>query len=142
MIVQFEHYDWLRALTEQPALMVVWAAFGVPLTLLLCLIPDIILRKIGLPLPGGLQRFFYTGGAITWLTGFVVMMVLLFSDISGIRMLLIWCLMYLFYSLFCIFYDRPLRKWMDSLAEQKEVKANNGGEEKPKRRKLKRNTPS
>jgi hypothetical protein len=119
MIVQFEHYQWLETLTEEPMLIAGWAAFGVPLAMLAWIVPSMTLRKIGLPLPDGLQRFFYTSGTITWLTGFIVMMILLFSGISGMRMLVIWCLMYLFYSLFCIFYHRPLRKWMDSLVEEK-----------------------
>jgi hypothetical protein len=135
MIVQFEYYDWLRVLNEQPMFVTAWAAFGMPLALLACSMPGIVLRKIGLPLPDGMQYVFYTAGAMTWLTGFVVMMILLFSEISGIRMLLIWCLIYLFYCLFCTFYHRPLRKWMDSLVEEKETKT--GDKEKVKRRRLK-----
>jgi hypothetical protein len=121
MIVSFEYHPWLDQLLAGPAIMVAWAAFGVPAVMFMFALPVFILRKIGLPLPDGFVRFFYTSSCLVWLTGFIVMMILLFSGISGLRMLLIWCLMYFFYAVFCFLYHRPLQKWLNSISAEKEI---------------------
>jgi hypothetical protein len=117
----FEYFAWLRLLNDNPPAMVAWAAFGVPLAMFASALPGYILRKMGLSIPSSFMTVFYTSGTITWLTGFIVMMILLFSGIAAIRMLIIWCLMYLFYFMFCLFYHRPLKKWMDSITENKKT---------------------
>jgi hypothetical protein len=132
MTFSFDYYPWLDRLVSEPALVVAWAAFGVPAVMLLFALPAFILRKICLPLPHSFVRFFYTSSCLVWITGFIVMMILIFSGISGMRMLLVWCLMYCFYFMFCLLYHRPLSKWLDSKTAEKEKT----DEPKPARRKL------
>lgn len=136
MTLSFDYYPWLDRIIGEPALMAGWAAFGVPALMLLFALPAFILRKIGLSLPDGFVRFFYTSSCLVWITGFIVMMILIFSGISGIRMLLVWCLMYCVYSMFCLLYHRPLKKWLDSQTADK------GKTDEPKRARRKRNAAS
>jgi hypothetical protein len=114
--LSFEYYPWLKILANKPQYIVMWAAFGVPVLMLLSALPFFILRKIGLALPDPFYTSFYGSLTVTWLMGFVVMIIMLFSEIAALRMALIWCLIFLFNLLFCIFYHRPIKKWIDMQA--------------------------
>lgn len=114
MELNFSFIDLLKAIDREPIFMVMWAAFGVFFTIFLLMIPMYIFRKLGV------SAYFKTGFGIligtiliSWIIGFISQIILLFSDVSGIRMLLIWIIMFVTYLVFCVFNKKAILKWVN-----------------------------
>jgi len=122
MEFSFKSYYFLQQIDANPQYMVMWAAFGVPLLMFALALPFFIFRKVGLEkFSKPLSTIVYSTLGITWITGFITMMILLFTEVTGIRMFLVWSLMFLTYLLFCIFYYRPLQKGVMHISKKKTV---------------------
>ena len=127
MEFSFKLYEFLQAVETNRHYMVMWAAFGVPLFMLVLTLPFYILRKLGLY--NFMKPFYsviYLSLGISWILGFITLMVLYFAYVSGIRMFLIWILMFLTYFVFCIFNRTMLNQWVDEISKSKSLMANNG----------------
>jgi hypothetical protein len=114
MEFSFKYYEILHYFEAEPAMVVMCAAFGIPLLMFALALPLYIFRKIGLDKT--LKPFYsilYIPLAISWIIGFVLMMILLFTGVSGIRMVLIWSLLYLTYLAFGIFNRKAINRWID-----------------------------
>lgn len=117
---------FLINLEDEPALVVIWAALLFPFSLLFILILSSVLKKLQLDKPFEQIGYISTVTILmTWLTGFISQMMLLFIGISGIRMLLIWLVMFitcLFFSIFnyqkLILYLKIKEKEQDDKLEQ------------------------
>lgn len=118
MEFSFKLYDFIREIEVNRHYMVMWAAFGVPALMLALCLPLYIIRKIGLDkyLSGSYTVIFSSLG-VTWILGFITMIILFFTEVSGIRMFMIWVLMFLTYLVFCAFNYKMLSKWLIELSK-------------------------
>lgn len=123
MELNFSFIDLLKVIDEEPIFMVMWAAFGVFFTIFLLMIPMYIFKKLGISAYFETAFGILTGAIlISWITGFISQMILLFSDVSGIRMLLIWIIMFVTYLMFCIFNKKTILKWINEHSSVKKKK--------------------
>lgn len=114
MEFSFKYYEILQYFESEPMMVVMFAAFGVPLFMFALSLPLYIFRKIGLDKT--LKPFYsilYIPLAITWIIGFILMIILLMTGVSGIRMVIVWTLMYLTYLVFGIFNRKAINRWID-----------------------------
>lgn len=112
MELSFEIPAWLESFLSEPVYVVLWAVFGVAFTVaLLSFVPariDKILKVnylVRLFTPG------ITALAITWISGFPAMAILLFSGISAVRMFLIWCIVFVGFLIFSIVERKAISKF-------------------------------
>jgi hypothetical protein len=122
MEFSFKLFDFLQDVENKPEIMVMWAAFGIPVLMFALALPLYILRKLGLEesiKPA--VSVVYLSLSITWILGFVTMMVLLFANVTGIRMFLVWSLMFLTYLIFCIFNRKQLMKGVDHITKKSKM---------------------
>jgi uncharacterized protein YacL len=142
MEFSIEYYPWLKTLSNNPPYIVIWAAFGVPVLMLLFLLPSKMLRSTKIALLQRLDTAFFASITVTWIIGFVVMMLLLFADIAVIRMAIIWCLIFVFHFVFCFIYYQPIKKWMDKVGGIAQVSSESEAQtesvQKPKAKRKKR----
>jgi hypothetical protein len=123
MEFSFKLYHFLEQLEANPQYMVLWASFGVPLLMLGLALPAFIARKSRLEKYS--KPFFsilYISLIVSWLTGFVVMMIFLFTGVSGIRMFIVWILLFITYFIFTIFNHNQIDRWLKQLTESKSKK--------------------
>jgi len=122
MEFSFKLYDFLQMLEDNPQYMVMWSAFGVPLLMFALALPLYIFRKIGLQEQAKpLANLAYISLGITWIIGFITMMIMMFTDVSGIRMFLVWSLMFITYLTFTLFNYKILIKGVGNLSKKKTV---------------------
>lgn len=117
MELSFEYFELLKKANEEPIFVVMWAAFGVPLvmlffTLVFALIP---FKKIKTKLITVVLSIL----AITWFLGFVVTIILLFANVSGIKLVFIWFILLISSSIFYAFNSAGISKWLDNIKENK-----------------------
>jgi hypothetical protein len=99
--------------------MVIWATFGVPLFLAALAIPFIILRKIGISKASSMYAFLAAIFVCCWIIGFITQMAFLFSGVPGIKMLLLWILMFVVCSIFVSLNYPHIKKWADNNSKPK-----------------------
>jgi hypothetical protein len=134
MEFSIEYYPWLKTLTNNPPYIVMWAAFGVPALMLILLLPSKVLRSSKVALLQRADMAFYASITTTWIIGFVVMMLLLFTEIAPIRMLIIWCLIFVFHFIFCFIYYQPIKKWLDKVSGSAQGNSESGAQAEPLRK--------
>ena len=116
----FKFIDLVLLFEKTPMLMVMWAAFGFIFSILILLIPSMILRKMGLTLK--LDKVMGVMGviiALTWVVGFITQMILLFSDVPGFKMFIIWILMLFTFIIFAITNYQMIVKYLNTLGKTK-----------------------
>jgi len=114
MEFSFKLYDFIRAIEGNRQYIVMWSAFGMPLLILALTLPLYLFRKIGLDKV--FKPFYvvlYGSLLITWILGFVTMMILFFTEVSGIRMFIIYLLIFATYVFFTIFNYKKLNSVVD-----------------------------
>ena len=119
MEFSFKYSEIFRYMDSEPMMMVMCTAFGVPLLMLLVCLPLYILKKLGLK--EALNPYYsilFIPLSLSWLLGFIIMIILLMTEVSGTRMIIIWILMVVTYFFFAIFNRRPLNRWIDDMAKK------------------------
>lgn len=117
MELPFSIVAFLRFINEKPIFLVMFSAFH-PLLLFLMFIPLGILKRLNIyNFQQDKSMFIYfimlvlmTG----WVLGFVSQILLLFMDVPGIKMLLIYICMYICILFFYLFNAKPTRKYIDN----------------------------
>ena len=124
MEFSFKLYDFIKAIEANRQYIVMWSAFGMPLLILALTLPLYIVRKIGLyPVLKPFYSILYCSLFITWIIGFVAMMVLFFTEVSGIRMFMIYVLILITYIFFTIFNYKKLNTVIDEKSKSMKDKA-------------------
>lgn len=120
MEFSFNYYDFLQTLDANPDYMVMWAAFGVPVLMFALALPLFILKKIGLQEQSKpFANVAYLSLGITWILGFITMIIMMFTEVSGVRMFLVWSLMFFTYLLFSMFNYKSLMKGVKHINTKK-----------------------
>ncbi|WP_461533168.1 hypothetical protein [Sinomicrobium sp.] len=122
MVSASEVYDIVHSIEENPAFMVIWAAFGVPITSFVISIILYQLTKKWTKQNALLTTTIAALIVVVWILGFVTQMILLFMGASGIQMLLIWIVMFLTYLIFTIFNQKSIYKFISDSEIAKKVK--------------------
>ncbi|MGO3183381.1 MAG: hypothetical protein ACTIJ9_11170 [Aequorivita sp.] len=119
MELSFEYFELLKKVNEEPIFVVMWAAFGVPLTMLVFTLLSALIpfKKIKTKLITVVLSIL----AITWLLGFVVTIILLFAEVSGIKLVFIWFALLISSTIFYAFNSAELSKWTDDIKETKKL---------------------
>lgn len=119
MELHSELIHYLDFINKEPALVMAWAAFGVPLLMALLAIPFGFLRKIGIPKTDSAYGFICIILFFCWMIGFLSQMAFLFLGISGLKMLLLWVIMFFVYAVFVTLNYGYIRKWIDKNTKEK-----------------------
>ena len=104
----------ISEIDKNPIFMVMWAAFGIFLSFFILLIPIIFLRKIGIQNKRIEDSLAVVTGIImiSWILGFISQMILLFTGVRGLKMLIIWIIMFFTVSAFTIANKKMILKWV------------------------------
>lgn len=114
MELPFNSIEIIQSIDREPGILVAFAAFHPIALLLILLLPLWILKKTGVYIPKETYGIF--GVSVTmiiiigWLMGFASQILLLFTGVSGLRMLMIYFSMYLCITAFVIFNAKSLQK--------------------------------
>ncbi|WP_025739967.1 hypothetical protein [Aquimarina pacifica] len=90
MELSFEYFGFLKILDETPEIMIFATAFGTPILMLI--ISPIAKLYRSSPVKETINMILFGSLTIGWIGGFVLMIILSFGDISGIKLFLIWIL--------------------------------------------------
>lgn len=114
MELPFNSIEIIQNIDREPGLLVAFAAFHPIALLLILLLPLWILKKTRLYTPKENYGIFGASVSIIiiigWLMGFASQILLLFTGVSGLRMLFIYLSMYLCITAFVIFNAKSLHK--------------------------------
>lgn len=126
MELPFNSIEIIQNIDREPGLLVAFAAFHPIALLLVLLLPFWILKKTGLYTPK--ENYGIFGVSVTiiiligWILGFASQILLLFTGVTGLRMLLIYLSMYLCITAFVIFNAKSLqKKFLKDTAKRKIV---------------------
>lgn len=116
MVLNFNLIDIAYLVESNPASMVIWAAFGMPFTVLIVAMLLAALRKakIRTAFTTDTQLLLISLISITWIMGFVTQIIMLFIGVSGLRMMIIWIIMVICYFGFLMFNKKMFLKWANS----------------------------
>lgn len=114
MELPFNSIEIIQNIDREPGLLVAFAAFHPIALLLVLLLPLWILKKTGLYTPRETYGIFGVSVTIIiiigWIMGFASQILLLFTGVTGLRMLFIYLSMYLCITAFVIFNAKSLQK--------------------------------
>ncbi len=116
MELPFKSLPFLEAVMEQPMLMVAWAAFGVPLLIFLLVLFSKIYRSFKFSFQ--IDIVIFSSLFFTWIAGFVVMIILLFSGISGIKLYFIWITILVSSFVFSAINHKSIAKYANDAEEK------------------------
>ena len=119
MELTFNFIDLARLVEEKPAHVVTWAAFGLPLVILVISLFLSLLTKLKIRKAFKEDTLILVSSliAILWLLGFITQMIFLFTEVSGLRMLIIWIVMVICYSAFVLFNSNMIIKWANNISK-------------------------
>jgi len=119
MELTFNFIDLARLVEEKPAHVVTWAAFGLPLVILVISLFLSLLTKLKIRKAFKEDTLILVSSliAILWLLGFITQMIFLFTEVSGLRMLIIWIVMAICYSAFVLFNSNMIIKWANNISK-------------------------
>lgn len=97
-------------------IMTFWAAFGVPILMIIIafltrLIPNKNFRK-------KINTILLSALAVCWILGFILMILFLFANVSGIKQLFIWCVLCVSLIIFAIIHYKEIDKLIDDMAKK------------------------
>ena len=119
----FEIPHWMNPFLENPMLIVIWAAFGMPLFILVFMF--VIHWLLGIFSAGFREKVIMVLAVtlvITWLVGFILMMLMFFSGVHPVKLIFCWFLLFITVFVFCIMEYRLVLKWINSHSEINLVK--------------------
>tara|TARA_R110000823_G_scaffold315705_1_gene451128 strand:- start:168928 stop:169281 length:354 start_codon:yes stop_codon:yes gene_type:complete len=108
MEFSFEYFEILKQVNKTPSYTVMWAAFGVPLLIAVFMLCTIVIPNKDIKLKVNTAIISILG--ITWILGFITTILFLFTGISGIKLLAIWCTLFVSVSIFYIFHSTEIAK--------------------------------
>ncbi len=96
--------------------MTLWAAFGVPILMIVIafltrLIPNKDFRK-------KINTVLLSALATCWIFGFILMILFLFANVSGIKQLFIWCTLCISLIFFAIIHYKELDKLISDMTKK------------------------
>lgn len=141
MEFSFEYFGWLKQLNEEPFLLIFISLFGSLLFLLGIAIVRWLLGLIGLKFIANwkfLNSFMISFGITGFFGGFLILILVFLleasnSDMSGVRLILIWIMLFICVFIFYLTNRVTLEKWFDDMI-YKGVKSSH----KPRKKKSKR----
>ncbi len=109
----YSFIDLAQWVEREPVTMVIWSAFGVPFCIFVVSMLLIILRKLHLrkAFKTDTQLLLVSLIALTWVIGFITQIIMLFMQVSGLRMMLIWIIMVICYFSFLMLNRKMYLKW-------------------------------
>lgn len=108
----------IQKINDEPVIMVLWSSFGIFSCFILLVVILKIIQKLGLGNYFG-NTFTILSGVLMFscTLGFITQILLLFSDVSGLRMFFIWIVMFMTYSVFAFLNKKMIIKWMSWYGE-------------------------
>jgi hypothetical protein len=120
MEFSFKIPEWLVTFVEKPVYIVVWATLGVFFSaLILSAIFSLAGKIFSTKIFDKIATVVISTFMITWITGFVSMIIFLFTGLSGIKMLLIWLSAFIGYFIFSIIHYREIERFGKDIGKKK-----------------------
>lgn len=115
-IFNISFIDIVREIDQNPFIMVIWSAFGLPLAMFVIGMLLVILRKLKMRNAFKEDTLLLLISLITisWIIGFITQIIMLFTQVSGLRMMMIWIIMVICYFGFLMFNRKMVLKWAKS----------------------------
>lgn len=106
----------INIINDEPVIMVLWSTFGIFLCFILLVVTLKIVQKIGLGNYFG-NTFNLISGVMLFscVLGSITQILLLFSEVSGLRMFFIWLSMFMTYLVFAFLNKKIIIKLMSEL---------------------------
>ncbi len=117
MALPFKSLPFLELVMEKPGLMVLWAAFGVPL--LIGLLSYISQSYKHYKYAESIEAVLYASLSFTWLFGFILMIILLSSRVPGIKLYFIWITIFVSSLVFAGINNKAIIKYVSMFREFK-----------------------
>jgi len=118
MAFSFEIQEWMKPFLENPMLIVMWAAFGMPLFILAFMfVIRWLLAMFHTEFRKKVMNILGATLVFTWLAGFVMTMIMFFSEIHPVKLILCWFSLLITTLVFCVIEQRSVLKWIDSQTE-------------------------
>lgn len=111
--INYRFIELAKLTEDNPVFMVFWSAFGVPLVVFVVGMILIVLRKLHLRKAFEIDTMLLlvSLSTITWIMGFITQIIMFFTQVSGLRMLIIWIVMLICYTGFLLFNRKMVLKW-------------------------------
>jgi len=118
MAFSFEIPGWMELFLDKPELTILWAAFGMPLFILAFMfVIRWLLAMFHTEFRKKVMNILGATLVFTWLAGFILIMIMFFSEIHPVKLILCWFSLLITTLVFCIIEQRPILKWIDSQTE-------------------------
>lgn len=113
MVLPFKDFPFLQNVIEEPILIVIFSAFGIPALLMgLALISIPVKNRISVS--NYLLTIIFVPLLMTWIVGFIAMMALFFAQVSAIKLYLIWLLLFFSSYIFTVINSNSITKYLNS----------------------------
>ncbi len=116
----YQSLPFLDNIIETPILMVAWAAFGVPLVIFLLILLSKLYRQY--KISSYIDTVIFSSLFFTWIVGFILLIFLLFANVSGVKLYFIWITVFVSSLVFSIINNRALVKYLGLLDEKNPLK--------------------
>ena len=120
MEFSFRYFEFLKSLEEHPEIMVFGAAFGTPVVMFILVFITKLYKNSRFK--EVINMFIFGSLGIIWIVGFIVMILLTFTEVSGIKLLLIWLCLCLTSFVFVATNMKPLIKLYNNELKDKIAK--------------------
>ncbi len=119
MEFSFKINSFFRLLIDEPMMIILWSLFGVPAIFLIMSAVIVVLNKMKKLDPMQPIIFIPTVTLLfCWLLGFAIHMILFFMEVSPIKMVVIWVVMFFIYAVFITFNHKSIRRFLESLSKK------------------------
>jgi len=120
MALPSSYLPFIEVFIEQPILVVTMASFGVPLFMLLCILPIKLYKNW--KHADALNTIIFVSLSFTWIAGFVITLTLFFMRTDGLKLYLIWFVLLLSSFIFTSFNHISIAKYYDDSSEKTLIK--------------------
>ncbi len=117
MALPFKFLPFLELVMEKPGLMVLWAAFGVPL--MIGLVSFVSQSYKHHKYAENINAVLYASLSFTWIFGFILMIMLLSSRVPGIKLYFIWMTVFVSSLVFAGINNKAIIKYVSKFKEFK-----------------------
>lgn len=104
--------DIIQYIETKPAIVLIWATLGMCILAFVLLIPLAIIKKTGIG-KHFVNTFTLVIGVVllSLIIGFITQLFLFLADVSGLKMLIIWVVMFCTNLIFVFTHQKPILKW-------------------------------
>lgn len=116
MELPFKYLPFIEFIIKEPMFVVIWATFGVPLLMFILFLLTRLYKNVSFAT--NLNTIIFSSLSFTWIAGFIISIVLLFSGVSGIKLYFIWITLCVSSFIFSTFNNNAITKLYDDFSKK------------------------